>query len=173
MLFLKQEVGVFLDHFQFAFRQGRGTDDAINSISHLVSKHLEDPKAYACILFVDFSSALNMLQPHMLIQKLKHMNVNSFILTFLINRTQQVRMNNALMEPRPISTGAPQGCVSSPVLFTLYTNDCTRLDTLTIILSNSQMIQQCSALCTKIEAQQSIIRKLRNLSSGVTPTILC
>ena len=24
-----------------------------------------------------------------------------------------------------ISNGAPQGCVSSPVLFTLYTNECT------------------------------------------------
>jgi len=74
--FLKQDVGVFLDPFQFAYRQGRGTDDAISSISHLVRKHLEDPRAYAHILFVDFSSAFNTIQPHMLIQKLKHMNVN-------------------------------------------------------------------------------------------------
>ncbi|XP_034005935.1 probable serine/threonine-protein kinase clkA [Trematomus bernacchii] len=40
---------------------------------------------------------------------------------------KHVRVNNALSEPRTISTGAPQGCVSSPVFFTLYTNDCTRI----------------------------------------------
>ena len=112
-----------MDPFQFAYRPGRGIDDAINSISHLVSRHLEEPIAYARILFVDFSSAFNTLQPYMPIQKLKHMNVNYFILnwysSFLTNRTQQVKVNNALTEPRPISTGVPQGCVSSPALFTL------------------------------------------------------
>ncbi len=56
------------------------------------------------------------------------MSVNPFIIkwfySFLTNRSQLVRVNNTLSEPRFISTGAPQGCVSSPVLFTIYTNDC-------------------------------------------------
>ena len=57
------------------------------------------------------------------------MSVNPFLIkwyfSFLTNRSQQVRVNNILSECKSISTGAPQGCVSSPVLFTLYTNDCT------------------------------------------------
>jgi len=30
-----------LDPLHFAYRQGRGTEDAINSIIHLILKHLE------------------------------------------------------------------------------------------------------------------------------------
>lgn len=44
------------------------------STEHLVSKHLENPKAYARLLFVDFSSAFNTQQPHVLL------NLNSYSL---------------------------------------------------------------------------------------------
>ena len=51
------------------------------------------------------------------------MSSNPFLIkwyfSFLINRSQQVRVNNTLSECKSISTDAPQGC-----LFTLYTNDC-------------------------------------------------
>ena len=97
---LKAEVNLVLDPYQFAYRQGRGTDDAINT-----------------------------LQPHLLISKLRKMSVNPFLIkwyfSFLTNRSQQVRVNNTLSECKSISTGAPQGCVCFPVLFTLYSNDCT------------------------------------------------
>lgn len=63
---LKAEVHLVLDPLQFAYRQGRGTDDTINRITHLTLKHLEDPKAYARILFVDFSSDFNTIQRYLL-----------------------------------------------------------------------------------------------------------
>lgn len=126
---LRSEVGPQLDPYQFAYRHHRGTDDAINSIVHMVTKHLENPKAYARLLFVDFSSAFNTLQPHILLNILNQLNVNPFIIkwyhSFLTNRTQHVRVNSTVSEPLTISTGAPQGSVSSPVLFTLYTNEIT------------------------------------------------
>ncbi|KAF7668512.1 hypothetical protein LDENG_00007020 [Lucifuga dentata] len=125
---LKSEVASNMDPLQFAYRQGWSTDDAIISVTHLISKHLEDPKAYARVLFADFSSAFNTLQPHLLIQKLNEMHVNTFIIkwfySFLTNRSQQVKVNSSFSEVKYCSTGVPQGCVSSPILFTLYTNDC-------------------------------------------------
>ena len=95
---LRNDVDTHLDSFQFAYKQGCGTDDAINSITHLVSKHLDEPRAYARVLLVDFSSAFNTMQPHLLMGKLKEMNVNSYILkwyhSFLTKRTQQVRVSS-------------------------------------------------------------------------------
>lgn len=76
---LKIEVNPELDPWQFAYRKGRSTDDAVSSITHLALRHQEDTKAYARLLFVDFSSAFNTLQPSLLLDKLKQMNVNSFI----------------------------------------------------------------------------------------------
>lgn len=65
-----------LHSYQFAYIQQRGTDDATNSIEHLVTKHLENLRAYARILLLDFSSAFNNLQPHVFLKTLKQMNVN-------------------------------------------------------------------------------------------------
>ena len=58
---LKDQVKPLLDPLQFAYSERRGTEDAINYISHLVSSHLEDIQAYARLLFIDFSSAFNTL----------------------------------------------------------------------------------------------------------------
>ena len=43
---------------------------------------------------------------------------------FLTNRTQRVRVNEVLSGQLRSSTGSPQGCVLSPLLFILYTNMC-------------------------------------------------
>lgn len=51
---LKADVANNLDPLQFAYRQGRGTEDAINSIIH---KQKRKHKAYASLLLIDFNSA--------------------------------------------------------------------------------------------------------------------
>ncbi len=43
---------------------------------------------------------------------------------FLQNRTQVVKINYTLSSLKTISVGAPQGCVLSPLLYSVYTNDC-------------------------------------------------
>lgn len=79
-------------------------------------------------MFMDFSSEFNTILPQTLLNKLKQMEVNPYIIrwyhAFLIGRQQQVKVNSTLSDIQVISTGTPQGCVSSPLLFTLYTNDC-------------------------------------------------
>ena len=97
-------------------------------------------------MFFDFSSAFNTIQPHLLAQKLKNMclhpNIIKWILHYLTDRPQHVRLQNNRANRQPQTntscnrdafitsdtintfTGAPQGTVLSPFLFTLYTSDC-------------------------------------------------
>ena len=62
-----------------------------------------------------------------MVQKLKDLNVRNdiiaWVLEFLTHRRQYVKLNDSLSEMVQINTGAPQGCVLSPTLYTIYTND--------------------------------------------------
>ncbi|KAI4873263.1 hypothetical protein NFI96_029966, partial [Prochilodus magdalenae] len=49
----------------------------------------------------------------------------NWVLDFLTNRPQSVRIHNLSSSTTILSTGSPQGCVLSPLLFTLLTYDCS------------------------------------------------
>ncbi|XP_029971908.1 dynein axonemal assembly factor 11 [Salarias fasciatus] len=74
--------------------------------------HLETKNSHVRMLFIDFSTAFNTIIPQQLIYKLDQLGLNttlcSWLLDFLTGRPQAV-----------------QGCVLSPLLFTLLTHDCT------------------------------------------------
>ncbi len=118
-----------LDPLQFAYRPNRSTDDAISSTLHLALTHLENKDSYVRMLFIDFSSAFNTIIPQQLINKLNLLGLNNslcnWILDVLTRRPQSVRVGHNTSSTTTLSTGAPQGCVLSPLLFTLLTHDCT------------------------------------------------
>ncbi len=58
----------------------------------------------------------------------------SWILDFLTGRSQVVRMGNNTSSPLILNTGAPQGCVLSPLLYSLYTHDCTATHSSNVIV---------------------------------------
>ncbi|XP_073675260.1 interferon-induced very large GTPase 1-like [Garra rufa] len=99
-----------LGPLQFAYHPNRSTDDAISSTLHLALTHLEQIDSY-------------------LIHKLNVLGLNTslcnWILDFLTGRPQSVRVGHNTSSTTTLSTGAPQGCVLSPLLFTLLTHYCT------------------------------------------------
>ena len=129
------------DPLQFAYQTNRSVEDAVALGLHHTLGHLDYPGSYARLLFLDFSSAFNTIIPHKLFDKLLQLNVHPsichWILDFLLDRHQVVKVNNLYSGPRVLNTGAPQGCVLSPLLFTLFTNDCVSSDPSVLVIKFS------------------------------------
>ena len=139
--YLKSVTDEQMDPHQFAYRANRSVEDAVALALHYVLKHLDAPKTYARLLFIDYSSAFNTIIPCKLFNKLTSLDIDPhirfWISDFLMERPQRVKMGAFLSNASVLSTGAPQGCVLSPLLFTLFTNDCRASDPSTLLFKFS------------------------------------
>ena len=134
---LKPLVLPFLDPLQFAYQANRNCEDAVLLILEKLLSHLEYTyKGFSArVMFFDFSSAFNTIQPHILIGKLLEMNVPysfiNWVMNYLTNRSQFVKLSSSCHSDLLFSnTGVPQGTVLAPFLFTLYTYDARSTDEL-------------------------------------------
>ncbi|TWW53213.1 hypothetical protein D4764_0108750 [Takifugu flavidus] len=108
------------------------TSVVMKSLERLILPHLNiwtprEPTART--LLVDFSSAFNTIRPALLQDKLSQLSVPAslcrWITHFLTDRRQHVRLGKTVSDSVSISTGSPQGCVLSPLLFSLFVEDTT------------------------------------------------
>ncbi len=132
LAYLKACTEPLLDPLQFAYRSNRFVDVAVNMGLHFILQHLDRLGTYVRILFVDFSSAFNTIILDTIQNKLTPLSIPTsicqWINSFLTDRQQVVRLGKLSSGTCTISTGVPQGCGLSPLLFSLYTNDCTSKD---------------------------------------------
>ena len=114
-------------------------EDAISLGVHKILQHLETPSSYARVLFIDYSSAFNTIIPSKLHKKLLDnlkfpATLCDWILNFLIDRHQVVSIQNCSSSALMLSTGTPQGCVLSPMLYSIFTFDCIANDESTVMI---------------------------------------
>ena len=81
------------------------------------------------MLIIDYSLAFNTIVPTKLTNKLRTLELNTslynWILDFLTGRPQVVREGNNTSAMLILNIGAPQGCMLSPLLYSLFPCDCT------------------------------------------------
>ncbi len=107
----------------------RSTDDAISQVLHSSLTHIDSKNGnYVRLLFIDYSSAFNTTVPTKLAVKLSDLGLNTslcdWIQDFLTARPQVVKVGQFTSNSITLNVGAPQGCVLSPLLYSLYTHDC-------------------------------------------------
>ncbi len=77
---------------------------------------------------MDYSSSCSTILPSRLVSKLMDQGLNAalcdWILDLLTGCHQMVKVHIRTLPTWTFSTGAPQGCVLSPLLYFLYTHDC-------------------------------------------------
>ncbi len=85
----------------------------------------------------DFSLAFNTIIPNRLLAKITQLSVPTsacqWINSFLTDRQQLVRLGKFTSSTVAINTGAPQGCVLSPLFYSLYTKLLKFADDTTLI----------------------------------------
>ncbi len=144
-----------LDPLQFAYRPNRSTDDVISQVLHSSLTHIDSKKGnYVRLLFIDYSLfiyysifiyysytivyILYTIVPTKLAVKLSDLGLNTslcdWIQDFLTARPQVVKVGQFTSNSITLNVGAPQGCVLSPLLYSLYTHDCVSSHSSTSII---------------------------------------
>lgn len=112
-----------ISNTQFGFRKGLGTREALFSIQVLIQR-ARDVNADVFMCFIDFEKAFDKVQHDKLISILRESGIDdrdANIISKLYSQQKAiVRVENETSEEFSIKRGVRQGCILSPLLFNVY-----------------------------------------------------
>lgn len=126
---LKQKVEFELSDCQAGYRSNRGTADMLFVLQNIIEK-VKGTNEELFITFIDYSKAFDSVIHQHLFETMRKMgfpkHIISLISSLYENQRGTIRWDNQKCEFFNISKGVRQGCILSPHLFNIYTEQVMR-----------------------------------------------
>lgn len=115
-----------LNTMQSGFRTKHSTVTACLEVLDNI-RAATDNKSFCVALFIDLTKAFDTVDHHILLNTLLRVgfsqNVVSWFKSYLLGRTQCVRLGDSVSDQITLEKGVPQGSILGPLLFLLYVNN--------------------------------------------------
>jgi hypothetical protein len=173
---MKNKLDQEISDEQAGFREGRGTRDQIVNIRNVIEKCREHRlPLYMC--FIDYSKAFDCVSHHQMWETMKKMGFPGHLVDLISglykDQESAVRTSNGDTDWFKIGRGLRQGCILSPNLFNIYSEDIMRdvLDGFDggvkfggIKITNLRYADDTTLICSSREELISLLKRIKELS---------
>lgn len=123
---VKEDLLKHYDPFQFGFRPKSSTQCALVSLHNHITRHLDDSSTFAVLVIsYDYTKAFDRLRSDIIINRLVGCDFPRklilWMVDYLSNRTQYVKLGVTESTHMSVGSGVPQGSILGPYLYSFAT----------------------------------------------------